>query len=224
MLLEDISSYFRFNKRQKLDTILIFLLPLVSGVILLIAANPSMIKEVSTSNLLLFGIVAVMPIWFLNLTIWSILGARFIRDIAKHSVELTKIQDKSKDFLISVIDEMPIISTFFGADVFKYISSVITVTASYSAAGIAYVTKTHLLTEYIVLITLSIFPALVWRLYNRKIIAKIKIEDIKPFWEKVVSDINSDEKFREHIIQRLSEIQQIIKDKKNSREESNNDI
>lgn len=220
MILEDISSYFRSTKHQRLNIILTILLPLVSGVIILIAANPALATESSVSNLCLLGVVAVLPIWFLNLTIWSILGAQLIRDIVKRGIDLTEIPDEGKAFLTSMVHESLFLSMSFGMDVFKYVASVVTMVACYAGAGIAYFTKTHLLTEYIVVVILSIAAVLLWKLYSPKVVAKIKAQDLKPIWEKVISD----EDFRQHVIQRLNKIQQIIIDKKNAEEKADKDI
>jgi hypothetical protein len=210
MSLNDIVNYLGFTRNQKLDLILTILLPVVSGVIIVIALKPSMASDASASNLCLLGFIAILPVWLLNILIWSVLGVRLIRDIAKHAVGLAELPDESKDFVKSIISEAPMLSTFLGVDPFRYIASVVTAFSSYVAGGFIYFAKTSLPMAYVILIVISCLPAVLWTLCIRKAVAQLKIDDLRHLWKKVIAD----KEFREHIIRRIDKIERIIKEKK----------
>ena len=61
MGLEDLGNYVKFTRQEKLDLLLTLLLPLASGVVILIAVNPSLVTEAGVLSLCLLAVVTILP-------------------------------------------------------------------------------------------------------------------------------------------------------------------
>jgi hypothetical protein len=183
-----------------------FLLPLASGVIILISVKPSLVTDTSTLSLCLLALVAIMPVWLLNMIVWSLIGARLVREIAKRAISWADVPKESAEWFRSVMEETPTPFSFYGATPFRDMASIITTLAAYTAGAVCYFTAQSFILVYAILIVCCTGAAICARLLVPKIVKQLKYTHIRPLWENIIAD----EEWRKKTIKRLDKIIQTI--------------
>lgn len=213
-------KYFNSDKSEKTDLFLTILLPLISGFLIILAVKPSWIETSSTLNLCLLSLVIILPVWGLNVLMWSLISWKLINRIMKHASSWLDIPDESKELLNSFLNEFAKSKLFYGTDKGRQAASITTVICSYLTATVIYFTKLSFVWSYLCLICLSLICGFVISLLISKIIIKqIKPKHLKALWKNL---LKSDLEFKNRIIKKADNIENIIRSKKEN-ESDNSD-
>ena len=139
MSLEDLKKFLSFSKHEKTDLVLTIILPLISGVLIILAFKPSWITSSNTFNLCLLSFIVIMPVWGLNVLIWSIITWKLLHGILKHAASwIDNMPDESQARLMEFLNDLTMPSSFYGTNTGRQGASIVTLVSSYIIALIVY--------------------------------------------------------------------------------------
>jgi hypothetical protein len=204
--LDDIKAFVHVDREKKIDTILLLITTLISGLIIIISISPDYLRELNPVTLFLLSVACALPVWSLNQLLWWHLGRRVSGELIAKIVFIFDVSGKEKKVLsfalaqlMKAIDVMRFIPS-------KNIANLVTILTIYLGAAAIYFTSNSPALLYGIIFSLSLIIWLGgWYVLHRTC-RKIDVEPLKEAWEQ----LKNNEELLAHINQHFERIGKMV--------------
>jgi hypothetical protein len=204
--LDDIKAFVHVDREKKIDTILLLITALISGLIIIISISPDYLRELNPFTLFLLSVACALPVWSLNQLLWWHLGRRVSVEIIAKIVFIFDVSGKEKKVLsfalaqlMKAIDVMRFIPS-------KKIADLVTILTIYLGAAAIYFTSTSPALLYGTIFSLSLIIWLGGWYALHRTCQKIDVELLKKAWEQ----LKNNEELLAHINQHFERIEKMV--------------
>ena len=211
MSLNDVMHFLMSSKQEKSDLVFTILLPLISGIVIILIVKPGWIISTNVITLCLLSFSAILPVWGINVIVWSLIDQKILNETFLHMVSFLTIPEESKSLLKKTINEISMPKSFFGCDIARRSSSMMTAICTYLTATISYFVRPSLPSIYLCVVLTSLVLSVSFAVFIVKIvIPRQDKEKLNRIWEEVKAEFRSRGELRAHVKERIERVERII--------------
>ena len=204
--LDDIKAFVHVDREKKIDTILLLITALISGLIIIISISPDYLRELNPFTLLLLSVACALPVWSLNQLLWWHLGRKVSGALVAKIIFIFDGSGKEKKVLsfalgqlMKAIDVMRFIPS-------KNIANRVAILTIYLGAAAIYFTSSSPGLLYGTIFALSLIIWLGGWYALHRTGRKIDVEPLKKAWDQ----LKNNEELLAHISQHFERIEKMV--------------
>jgi hypothetical protein len=204
--LDDIKSFVHVDREKKIDTILLFITALISGLIIILSISPDYLRELNPFTLLLLSVACALPVWSLNQLLWWHLGRKVSGALVAKIVFIFDVSGNEKKVL-----SFALVQLMKAMDVMRFIPSknianLVTILTIYLGAAASYFTSSSPGLLYGTIFALSLIIWLGGWYALHRTCRKIDVEPLKKAWDQ----LKNSEELLAHISQHFERIEKMV--------------